>query len=304
MARGVPWPPWKEVEAALQEEQKLKSSNAIAELKSSTERSWPFPSYENIHSSQPMNDSDRRSPEDDPLACVEPTSAHRYFGVHLFRKDGRLGLRIDQQSGSLCVGDIKDGAPAAEWNHNCDLTFPDDKLEKGDLIIRVNGIGVGVGKSTNADDNDNGRTEILVAMWVELRNKQKEDYLLVVERKVTRGVPWPPWKEVEAELRPYENIQSSQPMNDSDSSGQDQEPLARGAVPPEAGRFQRPGPLPAPPPAPTVLTNILPPPPRHPPPQYPPPPHPPPPPSAIQSAPVQVPVVVRTLSCGRREFRW
>ena len=129
-----------------------------------------------------MNDSDRRSPEDDPLACVEPTSAHRYFGVHLFRKDGRLGLRIDQQSGSLCVGDIKDGAPAAEWNHNCDLTFPDDKLEKGDLIIRVNGIGVG--KSTNVDDN--GRTKELDAMLDEFRDKQKEGYLLVVERKVTR----------------------------------------------------------------------------------------------------------------------
>ena len=56
LCEGVPWPPWKEVEAALQE---LKSSNAIAEPKSSTERSWPFPSYENIHSSQPMNDSDR-----------------------------------------------------------------------------------------------------------------------------------------------------------------------------------------------------------------------------------------------------
>ena len=127
MARGVPWPPWKEVEAALQKEQELKSSNAIAEPKSSTERSWPFPSYENIHSSQPMNDSDRRSPEDDPLACVEPTSAHRYFAVHLFREDGPLGLQIDQQSGSLCITDIQDGAAAAEWNHNCDLTFPDDK---------------------------------------------------------------------------------------------------------------------------------------------------------------------------------
>ena len=89
---------------------------------------------------------------------VEPTSAHRYFGVDLFRKDGQLlGLRIDQQNGSWCVGDI-DGGPAAEWNRNCDKTFPDDKLEKGDLIIRVNGIGVG--KSTNV----NGRTKILDAM--------------------------------------------------------------------------------------------------------------------------------------------
>ena len=52
---------------------------------------------------------------------------------------------------------------------------------------------------------------------------------------MARGVPWPPWREVEAELRSYENMQSSQPMNDSDSSGQDQEPLARGAVPPEGG---------------------------------------------------------------------
>ena len=188
-----------------------------------------------------MNDSDRRSPEDDPLACVEPTSAHRYFGVHLFRKDGRLGLRIDQQNGSLYVGDMHvDEGPVAEWNRNCDKTFPDDKLEKGDLIIRVNGIGVG--KSSNVDDN--GRTEILDAMRDELRDKQKEGYLLVVERKVTR--------------------------------------------------FQCPDPLPAPPPAPTVLTNIVPPPPQHPRP----------PPSAIQSAPVQVPVVVRTLSCGMRELRW
>ena len=70
-------------------------------------------------------------------------------------------------------------------------------------------------------------------MLDELRDKQKEGYLLVVERKVTR--------------------------------------------------FQCPDPLPAPPPAPTVLTNIVPPPPQHPPP-----PHPPPPPSAIQSAPVPV----------------
>ena len=187
-----------------------------------------------------MNNSDRRLPENDPLACVEPTSAHRYFGVDLFRKDGQLlGLRIVQQNGSWCVGDI-DGGPAAEWNRNCDKTFPDDKLEKGDLIIRVN--GVGVGKSTNVDDN--GRTEILEAMRDELRDKQKEGYLLVVERKVTR--------------------------------------------------FQCPGPLPAPPPAPTVLTNIVPPPPQHPPP----------PPSAIQSAPVQVPVVVRTLRRGMRELRW
>ena len=120
----------------------------------------------------------------DPLACVEPTSAHRYFGVDLFRKDGQLlGLRIDQQNGILYVGDMHvDEGPVAEWNRNCDKSFPDDKLEKGDLIIRVNGIGVG--KSTNVEDN--GRTEILVAMRDELRDKQKEGYLLVVERKVTK----------------------------------------------------------------------------------------------------------------------
>ena len=116
--------------------------------------------------------------------------------------------------------------------------FPDDKLEKGDLIIRVNGIGVG--KSTNV----NVRTKILDAMLDEFKDEQKERYLLVVERKVTR--------------------------------------------------FQCPDPLPAPPPAPTVITNTVP----------PPPPHPPPPPSAIQSAPVQVPVVVRILRGGMKELRW
>ena len=84
----------------------------------------------------------------------------------------------------MCVGDIKDGGPAAEWNHNCDLIFPDDKLEMGDLIIRVNGIGVG--KSTNVNGMDNKRTKILDAMLDEFKDEQKECYLLVVERKVTR----------------------------------------------------------------------------------------------------------------------
>ena len=41
----------------------------------------------------------------------------------------------------LAVFAVRPGSAADGWNQRCRLTFPDDQLHVGDIILRANGIG-------------------------------------------------------------------------------------------------------------------------------------------------------------------
>ena len=137
--------------------------------------------YEKSQSSGSKNESDRTSSEANPWLGEEPNRVFRYLTVELNRDDGAglLGLSTYRRGGGLCIHDIKDRGAAATWNSRCVLTYANDALKKGDLIIRVNGIGSG--KSTHAHRlAHNMQTYWTDAMMNELWQQSRKDYLLVV----------------------------------------------------------------------------------------------------------------------------
>ena len=147
---------------------------------------------------------------------------YRYFTVQLFRDDGPgpLGLVFHRQGGGLCINDIQNGAAAATWNSRCELTFPDDVLKKGDLIIRVNGIGSG--KSTHAHRlAHNMQTYWTDAMMNELWQQSRRDYLLVVERLTNAPVSFQASQEemlAQVPLPAYSNAYLTDSDDDDDSN--------------------------------------------------------------------------------------
>ena len=109
-------------------------------------------------------------PSDD-IPPPQPASSDEfeYFSAHLLRQGRPLGLGLNYDDGRMTVMAIQQGSPASLWNRQCDQTFPHDKIQRGDVIVRVNGI--------NVDLN---------SMMEEIRGIDQDDCLLVLQRSLYR----------------------------------------------------------------------------------------------------------------------
>ena len=59
------------------------------------------------------------------------------------RKSGEqsLGVKVQMEAQGARIVDVNPGGAVSSWNERCSRTWPQDQLQVGDLIIRVNGVG-------------------------------------------------------------------------------------------------------------------------------------------------------------------
>ena len=74
-----------------------------------------------------------------PPVTPEQDSTLKFFTMDFVRNpDETVGLKVQETVGrqGLVVLEVKPQTPAGKWNDACHLTFPENKLLSGDLIIR------------------------------------------------------------------------------------------------------------------------------------------------------------------------
>ena len=75
-----------------------------------------------------------------------PTPSSRYFTLDVWREheDQPFGCKIAKHPEGLIVKELTSEGNdlVTGWNQRCGITFPQDALKPGDVLLKVNAIGI------------------------------------------------------------------------------------------------------------------------------------------------------------------